>query len=111
MKGRGSTMLMMSLSSSVPAGGCAWIGSESVFVDHGPALEKVVDHAVDRLLVAGDDARGQHHRIALSPSRAYGCRRRRATARIGSTSAVSTRLFGRKFFISPIDHRPSGISM
>ena len=33
--------------------------------DVGLAAEQVIDHAVDRLLVARNDARRQHHRVAL----------------------------------------------
>ena len=33
--------------------------------DVGLAPEQVIHHAIDRLLIAGNDARGQHHRVAL----------------------------------------------
>ncbi len=37
-----------------------------VFIDHVRlAAEQVIDHAVDRLLVAGNDARREHDRVAL----------------------------------------------
>src|SRR5262252_7472972 len=38
----------------------------AVLVNHERfAPEKVIDHAIDRLLVSGDDARREHHRVSL----------------------------------------------
>ncbi len=67
MKYFGFTRLMISFSSSWLACPLTWIGRRSaVFVNHVRlAAEQVVDHAVDGLLVAGDDARREHDRVAF----------------------------------------------
>src|ERR1700733_11419997 len=72
MKNFGLARLMMSLSSSWLAGPLAGGGADvdgrvgAVVVDDvGFAAEEVIDHAVDRLLVAGDDARGEHDGVVL----------------------------------------------